>query len=380
MTEPRREPLITTAPADGATAGTSGSWQTPRQAGGSEGAIPSAGGGSGIGPAGSVEAARTFRIRLFDADRTDRELTFADALDAKLSERQLLWVDATAPMDEADAAALAEHLDLAPATRAALQEVVSQPRVALHGAYFTLTVATIHPTEDRDEVRWLQIVAGRDTVVTVHAEPIAFLDDMDSRIESDTLVGLIDAASFVAALLDATVTSYQIAADGIEDAVDRLDAWSLGRDVRKDLLGDLIELRRRITRLRRKLTSHRELFASLGRADFAMIAEGDVAAPFTAVAEHFERAIAAVEHGGELLLGSFDVHMTRTAQRTNEIVKILTIVSVFLLPGTVIAGFMGMNLKAPYSNDDPRMFWLVVLLIAVVAIGTFVVLRLRRWL
>lgn len=331
---------------------------------------------------GSVSDAlpRGFRIRLFDADRTDRELTFAEALGAKLSERQLLWVDATAPMDEPDAAALAEHLDLAAATRAALQEVASQPRVELHGAYFTLTVATIHPTGDREDVRWLQVVAGRNTVVTVHAEPIAFLDDINTRIESDTLVGLIDAASFVAALLDAAVTSYLTAADGIEDAVDRLDARSLERDVRADLLGDLVDLRRRITRLRRRLTSHRELFASLGRADFAMIAEGDVAAPFAAVAEHFERAIAAVENGRDQLIGSFDVYMTRTAQRTNEIVKVLTIVSVFLLPSTVIAGLMGMNLKAPYSNDDPRMFWLVMAFIAVVAIGTFVVLRLRRWL
>lgn len=321
-----------------------------------------------------------FRIRLFDADRTDRELTFADALGTKLSERQLLWVDATAPMDEADAAALAERLDLAVATRAALQEVVSQPRVGLHGAYFTLTVATIQSTEGREDVRWLQIIAGRNAVVTVHADPIGFLDDINTRIESDTLAGLIDAASFVAALLDAAVTSYLIAADGIEDAVDELDARSLQRDVRGDLLGDLVELRRRITRLRRRLTSHRELFASLGRADFAMIAEGDVAAPFTAVAEHFERAVTAVENGREQLIGSFDVYMTRTAQRTNEIVKVLTIVSVFLLPSTVIGGFMGMNLKAPYSNDDPRMFWLVVGLIAIVAIGTFVTLRLRRWL
>ncbi len=320
-----------------------------------------------------------FRIRLFDADRTDRELTLEEALDTELSERQLLWVDATAPMNEGAAGALAERLDLAPATRSDLQASVSQPAIALHGSYFTLSVATIDATEDREEVRWIQIVACRNAVVTSHAEPIAFLDDMNTRIESDTLVGLIDAASFVAALLDAAVTSYLIAADAIEDAVDRLDASSLRPDVKTDLLGDLVELRRRITRLRRRLASHRELFASLGRADFAVIAEGDVAAPFAAVAEHFERAIAAVENGRDHLLGSFDVYMTRTAQRTNEIVKVLTIVSVFLLPSTVIAGLMGMNLKAPYSNDDPRMFWLVVALIVVVAIGTFLVLRLRRW-
>jgi Mg2+ and Co2+ transporter CorA len=60
--------------------------------------------------------------------------------------------------------------------------------------------------------------------------------------------------------------------------------------------------------------------------------------------------------------------------------KTLTIVSVLLLPAGVIAGFMGMNLKAPYSNDDPAIFWFVVAGIALVAGTTLLALRLRRWL
>ena len=58
----------------------------------------------------------------------------------------------------------------------------------------------------------------------------------------------------------------------------------------------------------------------------------------------------------------------------------LTVVSVMLLPTTVIAGIMGMNIKAPYSNDDPRIFWIVIVLIIAIAVSTLSVLRLRRWL
>jgi Mg2+ and Co2+ transporter CorA len=53
---------------------------------------------------------------------------------------------------------------------------------------------------------------------------------------------------------------------------------------------------------------------------------------------------------------------------------------VLLLPAVVIAGFMGMNEKTPFSQDDPRVFWIVVALIIVLALGTLIVLRLRRWL
>lgn len=327
-----------------------------------------------------ADGSRGCRIRLFDADRSDHELSFDAALARKPTERQLLWIDATAPMDPDAASALVKRFHLVPPTTASLKEVLAEATIALHGSYFRLAVATIASRHGREEAHWLTIIAGKNVVITVHAEPIAFLDDINSRIEADTLVGLIDSASFVASILDAVVTGYFAAVDAIEDAIDRLDARSLRRDVRDDLLLDLIALRQRIARLRRMVSAHRELFASLGRPDFAAIAEGDVAEPFSAVAERFERAIDAVQNGRELLLGSFDVYMTGTAQRTNEIVKTLTIVSILLLPSGAIAGFMSMNIKPPYSADNPALFWVVTLLIVGLALATLVILRLRRWL
>lgn len=367
-------------PADEITDLPSSASEPSREAPGPDGETPEAAEGSSTGAAEADEPSRSYRIRLFDADRTDREVTFEKALGTEPGERQLLWIDIVAPMDEADAAALAESLRLKPPTRAWLEAVESRPLLALNGSYFTLRVGTIHAANGSEEVRWLVIVAASNTVVTVHAEPIELLDDLNTRIEADTLVGLIDAASFVTVLVDSALTSYLTAADAIEDAVDRLDAQSLRRAVGDDRLGELVALRGRITRLRRSLASHREMFAALGRADFATIVEGDVGAPFAAVAEHYDRALGAVENARDHLLGSFDVYMTSTAQRTNEIMKVLTIVSLFLLPGALIVGFMGMNQTAPYSIDDPLVFWLVLALIATIAVGTFVVLRLRRWL
>ena len=60
--------------------------------------------------------------------------------------------------------------------------------------------------------------------------------------------------------------------------------------------------------------------------------------------------------------------MTRTAQRTNEIVKVLTIATVLLLPGSVIAGLLGMNVVVPLNKDDPLSFWFVVAGVATLAI------------
>ena len=52
------------------------------------------------------------RIRLFDADRTDRELTLEEALAAKVSARQLLWVDLVGEADREELRTLARRFDL----------------------------------------------------------------------------------------------------------------------------------------------------------------------------------------------------------------------------------------------------------------------------
>jgi len=214
-----------------------------------------------------------------------------------------------------------------------------------------------------------------------HRAPIAFLDDLDDRIEVETTLGTLDSATFVATMLDSTVTSYFNAADSIEDVVDEFVERSLSEDGRRDLLVDLVAVRRRIAMLRRVLTAHRQIFASLAAADLAqVVGSPDSAAGFQPVALRFDGALAAVESSRDLLLGSFDVYMTRTAQRTNDFMKVLALATVLLLPGSLLAGLLGMNVSVPLAQDDPRSFWIVVggLLIFIVAL--LVAARRRRWL
>jgi Mg2+ and Co2+ transporter CorA len=80
-----------------------------------------------------------------------------------------------------------------------------------------------------------------------------------------------------------------------------------------------------------------------------------------------------------MLLGTFDVHMTRTAQRTNETMRILTLASVILLPSVVLAGIMGMNFKVPLF-DEPNLFWVVIGAMLAMAAATIGIARWRRWL
>ena len=62
--------------------------------------------------------------------------------------------------------------------------------------------------------------------------------------------------------------------------------------------------------------------------------------------------------------------MTRTAQNTNDVMKVLALVTVFLVPGSLIAGLLGMNVEVPLPKEGPVSFWLVVVAIVVLATGS----------
>jgi magnesium transporter len=327
-------------------------------------------------------SAEPIQVRRFDADRTDTILTFEAALAEHPKARQLLWIDVLGALPPGASAALAERFGLDERTRVALEEPGDRPILTIHGTYFHVRVAAEPSGAARDDGTWFDVVAGADNVViSRHTGPVAFLADLDERIDADAALGALDPATFVALLLDGAVTSYFAAADAIEEEIDDLDARSLLPDDRTDLLDDLVALRRRVAHLRRALTAHRSVFASLAQTGLANLVDDDAGAgALIAVGKRFDDAVAAVEDSREALIGSFDVFMTRTAQRTNDIMKILAMTSVLLLPGSLIAGLLGMNVSIPLDKDSPLSFWLVIGGVLALAVLIVAFARVRRWL
>jgi magnesium transporter len=316
------------------------------------------------------------RTRLFDSDRTDRLLGFDDALKTRVSSRQLLWIDVEGDLDEAHRQALAERYELERDTTEALADRGGGPNLELHGRHFRLRIAAEPDPELPESAMWLDVVAAPNLVISRHAGPLRFLEALNERIAADATIGELDSAEFVASMLDAAVTTYHEAVDGIEDEIDAHDARSLGQLRSRDGIAQLVEIRRRIGRLRRLFAVHRELFASLARPAFARGIESADPEVFLPVVGRFDAALLSAESARETVLSSFEVLMTRTAQRTNDVMRVLTMATVLALPATITAGFLGMNLIVPLPNDDPTAFWKVM---AMVLGFELVVLGLARW-
>jgi Mg2+ and Co2+ transporter CorA len=245
-----------------------------------------------------------------------------------------------------------------------------------------LTLISMEPAAADDPAhapvrRPIDIVAGRNWVVTVHEGPIRAFARFDATTEGETRLGALDAAGFLAAIADEVLADYLELVEGMEREIDRLDERALRGPADPGVLGAIVALRRRIGLVRRTLAPHRVAFAALARPEMELHKE--LGQPWPGLTERLDRALEAVENLRELLLGTFDIHMGRTAQDANDVMKVLTMLSAVLLPAVVLAGVMGMNFQIPFF-EDTRNFWVVIAAMAAFAGVILVGARWRRWI
>jgi magnesium transporter len=79
-----------------------------------------------------------------------------------------------------------------------------------------------------------------------------------------------------------------------------------------------------------------------------------------------------------LLTGSLDIYLSAVANRTNEVIKVLTIYGTLALPLVVITGFFGMNLHLPWSNNLHGLRYASALMVFSI-VGVLWYFKRKRW-
>jgi Mg2+ and Co2+ transporter CorA len=326
-----------------------------------------------------VEAARQVsnQVVLFDRDRVKQLPSLADR-PGRLSRARLLWVDVDRGSEEA-VDRVAEEFELDGETREALLRSGDRALLHDHGRY--LHVTAFAPTgEEGGELAALECLVGEQWVVTAHDNPIAVLEEFAETAAGSGDIGSMDGPSFLAALLEWVLGAYSDAFERIETRLGEFDVAAMRGegDADKDI-ERLIELRLEVVSLRRALAAHRPALVTLTHPELKALGDGDSAERFRSLLGRFEATMQEARDAREAIVGSFDVLLARGGQRTNEIMKVLTLASVILLPGALLAGVMGMNFKVGLF-DRPGLFWVVVAVIVAVAPLTLGVAKLRRWI
>jgi magnesium transporter len=291
---------------------------------------------------------------------------------------QLLWISITFDPGEIELAAMT--LGESPQDIARLMAWNDRPRFRDQGELSAISVR-VPLTKPEGECAVTTCAIGQGWVITAQETDADALKRFREHVRTSGWLGALDSASFAGLLLDWLFNEYRGAFEQLEEAVDAFDSAVLAGDLDNSerAVSILVDLRRRVTRLRRILCAHRDLELWISHAAEHHLVSQNALLHLQRIGPRMEQALLAADTTRDSINGSFALLMSTAADRTNGIIRVLTVVSVTLLPATLVAGIMGMNFH-PGFFDHPSLFWGVVGLMSAL-IGTALVLaRRERWI
>jgi len=217
-------------------------------------------------------------------------------------------------------------------------------------------------------------------LVTVHEQSLKTIHALRHRFERVTSQPLGRGTDYLLyGMIDAMVDNYMLVVDGYETQLEQIEDESLEEDVDDRVLAESGMLRRRLLDVRRLSVSSRELIAPIVQGELDYVSES-LETRFRHVSDHLSHVIEMTEILRERLDGVRDNYHTAIANRTNRIMKTLTVIATILLPLTFIAGVYGMNLPLWPPPDHPASFWGVIGVMLAIAFAMLVYFRRKNWL
>ena len=208
----------------------------------------------------------------------------------------------------------------------------------------------------------LDIFLGPDFVITVEEDPCPRTRELLGKIRSNGNGQSADQTFYQ--IVDVLVDSYPPVIDHYVEIIDQLEEDVLDNPDPK-MLQKILVTKRALLELRRIMSQTREATGHLLRSQSPFI--GKALAPFFRdVYDHVARNLDLLETERDLLAGTLDIYLSSVANRTNQVMKVLAVMSTIALPSIVISGFFGMNLKQMPFSENPNGPYIVIAMMAAV--------------
>ncbi len=328
-------------------------------------------------PAGGRRAA--VRTWLFQTEQAPRAFPLPELPRIVSADRNFAWIDLDEYTAE-DLRRVAGMLELHPAGVRATLSRWQRPRLDAHGdqCYVTVTVPRIDVTGYRVEAGQLDLFVGRNFLVSAHKHPLPFGGRVEARArQSPQLVGL-DSAFMLYIVLDELVEYYEGLGERVQVEIERMEERAL-RDTSDAFLGDLLQFKRFAFALSRLADQHREVFAAFLRPDFTFVSGDETEPYFRDLQERLARLLDQSLAAREAVNGAFDIYVSQMSHRTNQIMKILTIVSTALLPASVILALFSASFEG-LPNYGPVALVAMIATTVVFTMAITLAIRRRGWL
>ncbi len=225
-------------------------------------------------------------------------------------------------------------------------------------------------------VRDIDLFIGRDFAITVIEPHNTTMAQMLDKLKTVHDISRTDQLLY--RVMDNVVDSYLPAIEKYTEEIDEIEDAVL-QNPAPEMLQRIFALKRVLMSLRRVSANMRDVAAHLQRTPGELIPQ-DMWPFWRDVYDHLARDLDMVEAQRDLLTGAMDIYLSSVANRTNQVMKVLTVLSTVALPSIVVSGIYGMNIKGIPWLTSPHGMEIVGALMGGTTVALLLMLRIMRWL
>jgi len=256
-----------------------------------------------------------------------------------------------------------------------------RPKCDDYGEYLFLVVKMLKFNEKAAEIQLEQVslVLGGNYLISFQEDIGDVFDPVRERLKGGKGRLRKMGPDYLAyALMDAIVDQYFVVLEFLDGRVAKLEEELMSNPT-QHTLRRIHKLKREMLFIRRAVWPLREAFNMLERTESSMIRESTIIF-IRDLYDHTIRIIETIETFQEMLSGMLDIYLSSVSNKMNEVMKVLTVISTIFIPLTFVAGVYGMNFKYMPELNWRSGYFLILGVMAVVALWMIYYFRRKKWL
>src|SRR4051794_784049 len=295
----------------------------------------------------------------------------------------LRWINIDRPRP-ADRAWLEERFEFHPLDYEDVFSRNQRPKVDEYDEY--LFIVLHFPRYDKKVSRLnaaeLDLFVGPDYLITLQNEPLQAVEYLFERCRSseelrDSVFSKGPGYLLYKIVDDCVDASFPMLRK-MGNKLERIEEDIFVGDNSSEVVRDISNVKQEIINFRKIVRPQRSAFRDLERNKARYIAE-DLDIYFEDINDASERVWDMLENYKEVVEGLESTNESAIAHRTNETFRVLTAISVIVLPLTLVASIWGMNVGVP-GEESRTAFWAIMAFMVLLLGGMVAYFRRRDWL
>lgn len=308
-----------------------------------------------------------------------KEMTNEEMKNIIKSGEGVLWLDLLKP-EKSEMDILENIFELHPLTLEDCINTITRPKIEQFDNYMFIVIhaASTTPRSQRVRTIELNVCLGKNFIITIHQEPIKGVGTAVERTQKNHQIMSKGPDSLLHLVIDSLVDNYIPVLDVMDYKISNIETQVLANPTQKTL-NDIFAAKKDILYLRRFIGPQRDTINFLSKENFQFI-HNKRKVYFRDVYDNMIFINDTIDNYRDVINGAFDAYLSKVSDRTNEIMKMLTIIATIMMPLTLITGVYGMNFSHMPLLKWHGGFYIVFVVMLFIGIGMLVYFKRKEWI